>query len=494
MNTQANNLMDGDTPITGLRRKSVQSAAVTGFAQFSRTAIQIGGTAILARMISPEEFGLIAMVAVITGFLTLLKDLGLSAATIQKADISHEQVSTLFWANVAIGAIAMLVTCLLAPLVSRFYSEPRLTEITLALSIVFLLGGFAVQPRALLSRRLSFRAIAINDIVSHFFGTACAVYMALSGYGYWALVGQLITTSMADLCLTFYLVRWKPSPPNKLVNVKHLLKFGSDVAIFNSVNYFSRSVDNLLIGWYWGAAPLALYSKAYGLLILPIRQINAPLMSVSTPVLSKLQDDAQKFKSYFLSSFLLIASVTIPMIILLAAFAEEVIMIVLGPNWDGAAKLFQLLAPAAAMGALANPVGSLLLPLGLSQKYRTLGIVNSSATLTSFVIGLPFGPMGVAASFSGASVLIAVFSWWYATKGTPVCLKDIANTLVAPCVSASFAAALAYAVHSQINTGQYVSAFFGLFTFILAYLATLLFGFKKLAFFRSLIGEFSGRR
>jgi len=484
-------LFDNSELSHNLKNKSVKSAAVTVTTQILKFILQFGGTAVLARLLSPEDFGLIAMTIVITGFISMFKDVGLSMATIQKEHINHAQVSALFWINVAIGALLTLIVVGMSPLIAAFYNEPRLMNVTITLSAVFFIGGFAIQPKAILKRKMAFKALAIIEVVSQIAGVICAIYMATSGYGYWSLVGQQVTIITVDFFITSVSISWRPSRPKRTEGVGDMVRFGADIVAFNSVNYFSRQMDNLLIGWFWGPSALAFYSKAYTLLLMPVNQINAPLTAVSLPSLSRTQNDPVRYKSFFLKFLELIVSLTMPVIMVFFLFAEQIILAWLGPAWGESSSIFKLLVPAAMTGVLTNPLGSLMLSLGLSARYRKIGLLSAAVVVIAFIIGLPYGVHGVALAYSIASVCLVFPVCWLSTKDTPINVMDIIHTLSPSLCATVITTLITYFVHLYLIglNNQLISTLLSMAIYGAIYLTILLFAFKKLAFFSSIAKE-----
>lgn len=485
-------LFDSSNLNKNLKNRSVKGAAFTGFSQAAKIVIRIIGTGILARMLSPEDYGLVAMTVVITGFVSMFKDLGLSMATVQRDDINHQQVSTLFWINVALGGGLAVLVVFCSPLIAAFYDDQRLIGITIALAFTFFLGGFVLQPRALLKRHMAFKTLTIIEISAQLGGLICGVVMAKMGFGYWALVGQTFGAMLTETVAVWIAMPWIPSRPRRGNGVRSMVKFGTDIVIFNTVNYFARQMDNLLIGWYWGPEALAFYNKAYTLLLMPVKQINAPLVAVSAPALSRTQHQPAKFNSYFLKSIQLVSSVTIPLVFFVCIFADQVVYLWLGSDWMQSADLFRLLTVAAAVGAVSNPMGSLLLPLGLSARYKRIGFVNSGLIVCAFVVGLPFGAEGVAVAYSSASLLMLGPIWWFATRGTPVSFRNIFSTLTPSFTSTAVAAGVALLMlhfGSAVIGQTLIKNLIAVLLYGLVYLTMLLLVFKKLPFFLEIFKE-----
>ncbi|MGB9196014.1 MAG: lipopolysaccharide biosynthesis protein, partial [Terriglobales bacterium] len=277
-----------------LKGRSVRGGFWTLTSQGAQFVVASVSTIVLARLLTPADFGIVAMVTAVTSLGQAFADLGLSEATIQQAEITHEQVSTLFWVNVAIGLGLTLVTMVLAPVLAWFYREPRLFDIALVMSLTFLIGGLRVQHTALLKRQMRFLALAIRDVISIVVGVPVAIILALRGAGYWAIIAMPLATNVTQMVLSWLMVRWLPSLPRRGTKVSSMISFGGNVAASYFVTNIVRSADSVLVGWYWGANPLGLYSRAYNLLMLPVRQLNGPAGSVSVPVFSRLQGDPER--------------------------------------------------------------------------------------------------------------------------------------------------------------------------------------------------------
>ncbi len=238
------------------------------------------------------------MVTAVTNFVNLFNHLGLSMATVQRAEITHAQVSALFWVNLGLSVVLAGITTVLAPVLAWFYGEPRLVGITLALAAAFVFGGLTVQHQALLRRRMEFRALAIINIVAAMTMAVVGISAALCGMGYWSLVCMYIALPAAQAVGVWVACRWRPGGFAWHTGVGSMLAFGGHVTGYNLVNYFSRNLDNVLIGWRWGAAPLGLYSRAYTLLLLPIKQVSPPIAAIAIPAMSRLYTDPPRYRNY----------------------------------------------------------------------------------------------------------------------------------------------------------------------------------------------------
>ena len=423
--------------------RTARGAAVAITTQGLKFLITLIATSVMARLLTPQDYGLIGMVAFVTGFVAMYKDLGLSVATIQKSEISSKQISTLFWVNVVLSLAITLFTTAIAPLVSWFYREPRLTWITVFTSCGFLISGIAVQHEALLRRQMRYLSLATIGLVSIVVGYVVGIYMAWRGFSYWALVGSQLAVISSSTLLTLILCRWVPSLPKRNTGVRSMIRFGGHLTGFTTINYFSRNLDNLLIGRFAGAQQLGLYSRAYQLMGLPIDQINEPITSVAMPALSRLADSPDAYRRAYLRMVEKIAFITMPAVVLMIATSDLIIRIVLGAQWMGAVRIFVLLGVSGLFQPVANTTGWLLVSQGRGNHMFQWGLISGPIIICSFLIGLPWGAPGVAASYAFTRVCVVdPLLYWFVGRQGPVRMIDFYKTM-APFVLASGVALLA---------------------------------------------------
>src|SRR6185295_6977055 len=268
-----------DHLMDSLGGRTARGGVVTMASHGMKFAVSIGATAILARLLSPQDYGLIGMVAVATNFIVMFKDLGLATATVQKSEITSEQISTLFWVNLTLSVITMLVMVLLAPAISWFYGDPRLTMIAIVSALGFLIGGLTVQHEALLKRQMRFMALSTVALVAMIVGYIVGIAFAWYGFGFWSLVYSQLALLATDAILVWTICGWRPGLPRRNTGVRSMLGFGGNITAYGTVNYFSKNADNLLIGRFFGPQQLGLYNKAAQLVGLPTDQVHEPVMS-----------------------------------------------------------------------------------------------------------------------------------------------------------------------------------------------------------------------
>jgi O-antigen/teichoic acid export membrane protein len=416
-------------------RGGVVTIASQGFKFFTGMA----GTVVLARLLTPQDYGLIGMVAVIMGFVSMFKDMGLSVATIQKEEITGEQVSTLFWVNLGLSLVVMALTVAIAPGVAWFYGEPRLTLITIGFAAGFLFSGLTVQHEALLRRQMRFVALAAIEIISLIVGLIVAITLAWRGWGYWALVVNQLAQGLTYAVGVWAVCSWRPGRFVRGADVRSMLAFGGNLTGFHVVNFFARNLDNMLIGLVWGSRPLGLYAKAYQLLLLPIDQINEPIASVAVPALSRLSDAPERYRKAYLRILEKLAMLTMPGMALMIATSDWIVTIVLGAQWIEASRIFALLGVAGLVQPVANTTGWLFITQNRTRHMFQWGIIGSLIIVASIVGGLPWGAVGVAASYSVVFVCVVMpLLLWFVGREGPVRTVDLYKT-IAPSLCAALA-------------------------------------------------------
>lgn len=454
---------------TDIKGRSIRGGAVMLIAQVCKFVFQMGSTAILGRLLTPQDYGLVGMVAAVTGFVSLFKDMGLSTATIQKAEINHRQISTLFWVNVGSSLATLLVTAAIAPAIALFYGEPKLTLITIVSAIGFIFGGLSAQHQALLNRQMRFTALATIDVTSMLVSTVTGVVLAWYGLGYWALVIMQLAFSFSITVGVWLMCRWRPGKPKLDSGIREMLAFGGNLTGFSIINYFARNLDNVLIGRFWGAGQLGLYSKAYQLLLLPNNQLNVPMAAVAIPALSRLVDSSERYREAYLGIVEKVALLTIPITLFMIGSSDWLVVLLLGPQWQEASGIFVLLGIAGLIQPVANSTGWLFISQGRSRQMFQWGLLGGTISIVSFFVGLPWGAVGVAASYSLLwTYLFLPLLFWFVGRTGPVKTGDFYRVL-APFVSATLLTLLAL-----IGFRNYVEIFNPVLGCSIAFIITML--------------------
>jgi O-antigen/teichoic acid export membrane protein len=426
-----------------LKEKAIRGGVARVSAQAIFFALRIGALMILARLLGPKDFGLVGMVTAFTSVLNLFRDFGLSSATVQRVHVTREQISTLFWINILVGAILTLSLSLMAPVVVRFYHEPRLFWVTIALASAFLINAAGVQHSALLQREMRFTALAVIQIVALVVSTALGIGLALLGYGYWALVVLSVALPLVSTIGFWLATRWMPGMPRRRAEIPSMIRFGGVVTLISAIVYVAYNLDKVLLGRFWGAVALGIYGRSFQIINIPTDNLNSAVGEVAFAALSRLQGDLVRLRSYFLKGYSLVLAMTVPMTCTIAIFPHDLVMVVLGTKWVAAAEILRLLAPTVLVFAVLNPLGWLLLATGKIRESLKRALVLAPIVIIGYSLGLRYGPNGVALGFSTAMVLWVLPHIAWCVRGTPISFGDVMKVMAKPLLSGVVAVAVA---------------------------------------------------
>jgi O-antigen/teichoic acid export membrane protein len=409
-----------------IERRTISGGLVSTLAQGCQLVLALVYNAVLARLLSPTDFGLVAMALTVTGFLQIFKEAGLSTATIQREDISHAQVSNLFWINLGVSGLASITTVLSAPLIAWFFHEPQLVAISASLAISFLLEGLAVQHIALLNRQMRFKVTSAIEVSSAAAGFLVGVVMAYRSWGYWSLVAAMLSTSAIRLTAAWAVLPWRPQRPTRGSGTRSLVHFGADLTLVGVVYALSRGSDGLLIGRFLGSEAIGLYSRATALLIRPMERLTAPIYAVIVPALSRLQTQPDRYRAIFLQVFEGLAIGGFFFTGVFLPLAQPLVIVVLGQKWEAAAPIFAALTLAALYLPLATAASWLYTSQGRGRELLLMASIGAGVIVTSFILGLPYGPTGVAIAYSLSGILVHLpLTLYLAGRRGPVGAKDL---------------------------------------------------------------------
>jgi len=429
-----------------LKERTIRGGFARLCAQGANFFIRLVSLMVLARLLGPKDYGLVGMVTAFTGVLSLFRDFGLSSAAVQRATVTEEQISTLFWINILVGAVLGLLTVAIAPALAAFYHEPRLFAVTAVMAAGFLFNAAGIQHSVLLQRQMRFTALSVIGTVGLIVGTVIAIGGAKAGYGYWALVAMAVTSPLTSTIGFWLAAAWLPGMPHRQAGIRSMMRFGGTVTLNGLVAYIALNAEKVLLGRFWGADAIGIYGRAYQLVNIPTENLNSAVGEVAFSALSRVQHDAKRFRSYFLKGYSLVLSLTIPITVVCALFANDVILVALGPKWMEAVPIFRLLAPTILIFALIYPVGWLLYSLGLVGRSLKIALVFAPLMIAGYVIGLPYGPKGVALAYSTVMTLWVIPHIAWCVHGTVISLRDILLAVSRPLASSIVAAGLAFAV------------------------------------------------
>ena len=453
MKRDADRYFEENKPYSGLGKASLRSGVTVVAARGVNIFVQLASTVLLARLLSPHDFGLVAMVMALVGFAPMLIDLGTSEAAAQKTHISRTEVSTLFWLNVAIGAGSAALLALSSGLIARFFGEPSLASIVLVLSCTLVLGAMYNQHYALMRRVMEFRHIAMIDISANVVGSMVSVAMAFAGWGYWSLVAKPIVTSAMTVVSVWMCCPWVPGRPRLTPDVKELLGFGVGVAGFTMTDYVARSADRVALGYFYGAGPLGYFQNAFTVYSNLLSILTEPLHNIAVSGLSKLRGNLDELKRSWamaLSSLTFFSSMAFAM---LAVTGQDFVVILLGTKWAPAGPLLCILAVKGIAQSVERTMGWIHVAAGRSDRWMRWGIFSAVCQLVALGVGLPFGITGVAIAYVIATFGLFVPALAYAGSPVGIDSKDVLRAVGAPMTSALIVVAFGFGLQQLLLSG-----------------------------------------
>jgi O-antigen/teichoic acid export membrane protein len=428
--------------------------------------------AVLTRLLSPADFGLVAMVTLATGFLRILKDFGIGAALIQKKHVSHEEYSTVFWLNMALGSLFTIGTFLAAGTIADFYHEPLIIPVTQIMSFTFMVNSAGVVWSNQLVKSVDFKQIFYRNLISVLVSGLLGIGAAFYGLGYWALIVESYAQLILNVYLNYRRSGWVPSFVFQRQYLADLFKFSLPLLGDKSLNYWMRNVDNLLVGRFLGKADLGYYTKAYSLMLLPVRQLSGTITKVLFPSFSLIQDDVRKIASIYLKISRVIAFLAFPVMIALSVFAEPMILIIYGEVWRPVIPLFQVLSLLGMFQAIGTLSGNVYMARAKTLLMFKVGIFSRILMIGGIVVGLYSGGlMGMIYGYCLTSMLAFLPELYFVGVMLEISLWAIIRNFISYFLISCVAGVVVYGIFHYVDLYFIVEFAVGSITFGLIYLA-----------------------
>lgn len=402
-------------PGPGTSPQAARAALATVTGQGARIGIQIVGLVVLARLLSPHDYGLFAMVTAVIGVAEVFRDFGLSSAAVQAKTVSAQQRSNLFWVNTGIGLLLTGLAVACAPLVARLFGQPELTGLTMLVAVTFLMNGVATQFRADLNRHMRIGVLVVADVVSQLAGLVAGVVAATMGAGYYALAVMAIVGSGVGTAMLIVPCGWIPGRPRRGTPMKAFFTFGGGFVAAQLLSYSARSADSVVLGATLGPTPLGLYSRAYQLLTLP-QQIQAPAGRIALPLLSRVQDDPVRFGHRLVKAQCILLHATALVVAVPAAVAPPLFSLVLGEQWASSAPVFRVLAVGAFASMASYACYWVFLAQGLTGSMFRFSLWARPLTIVAILLGATQGLYGVAVAYSAANLALWPATYWWLAR------------------------------------------------------------------------------
>lgn len=420
----------------GLAIRAARGVLWTGGGQILRQVMQIVGQLALARLLAPDDFGLLGMALVFIGIGQLLADFGIGSAIVQSKALGSKVLSTCFWVNLAVGGALMLLVLACSPLIARFYGRPDLVPLVSLLSLNLLLSALQTVPTGLLYREMRFADLARAQVLGTFAAAVTAIGLAWAGFGIWALVAQPLVGTTTVLLFAWRATGWMPRLEYSYAEARPLMQFSVALLGTNLVGYLNRNVDGLLIGRFLGAGPLGIYSMAIQIMLFPLQQVSSVIVRVLFPVLSQVQDDLTRLRSAYLKAVGTIALVTFPLMTGLFALADDFVLLAFGSAWMAMAPVLKALSWAGLLQSIGTTMGAIYLSTGNTGKSLKVSLANTPVLVLGVLSGLPWGLVGVAIGYALATTAIFYYISSQAFKIIDLPLRALHTSLARPLLSA----------------------------------------------------------
>jgi O-antigen/teichoic acid export membrane protein len=402
----------------GLRRSAVRGAGMAIAGQASNFVVQIGSVMVLARLLTPADFGVVTMV---TTFSLLFRSFGLNGFTeliMQREDLTHSLASNLFWIELGLSTILTLAFAGSGPLLALFYHDSAVAGVAAGMSLTIGIGCLGWIHMGLLQRAMQFRTTAIINFAGQVALVIVSIGMAIAGWHYWALVWGIVAQTVVVAAGAWLMCRWIPSRPGRVPGTGAGLKFATSVYSHFAFSYSTRNTDNLLVGWRYGAQSLGFYKKAYDLFVLPESQLLGPLSAVVVSTLSRVNGNREQFQRYFLRAVAVLALFGMGIGADFALVGKDLIRFLLGPGWDEAGRIFALFGPGIGVMLLYNTHGWVHLSIGRPERWFRWGLLEFVCTASLFLLALHWGPYGIALAWTVSYFILMFPGFWYA--GQPI--------------------------------------------------------------------------
>ncbi|MBW4691602.1 MAG: MOP flippase family protein [Lyngbya sp. HA4199-MV5] len=449
-----------------LKQKTIKGIIWIAIQNWGNQIVSFAVFPILARLLGPEAFGLIALTSVFLSFLQVFLDQGFGQAIIQRRDLEPEHLDTAFWTSMGMSVFLMGLTCASADLVAAFFKQPLLVPIIRWLSLSFLFTGLDSIQSTILSRELAFKTLATRSLIATVASGVVSVTMAFQGYGVWSLVAQTITNGVVSVAVLWSSTKWRPGFRFSVRHFNELFTYGINIVATNILNFFNRRADDFLIGYFLGPVALGYYTVAYRLLLITTQLLISTMQRISMPVFSKIQDDTERLRRAFFKSIQLTNLVAYPAFVCLSVLAPELITLLFGSQWQASIPVMQILGLVGFLQAGFFYNGPMLMALGKPHWNLRYNLFQAVCNVTCFLIAVRWGIVAVAASYVIRSYATSPVNVWLIRKALHFKVADYLRQYATPILASLVMTASILAAKAILQGTIDPRALFGLYLVI----------------------------
>jgi PST family polysaccharide transporter len=389
-----------------LKQKTISGIGWNSVGNIARQIFQLLSLVIMARLLSPEDFGIFAILMIFVAFFNIFASMGTSQAIIHLDSPSQGTLSSIFYFNFAVGLFLFVLLYVLAWPISAFFANPDLVHYLQWIGLSFIIGALSLVQKVLLEKQMLFKRVVAIETIALALSFLVGVTAAFYDWGVYSLIIMTLFNAIVLSIGLWFSGHWRPSLSFNFKDIKLIWNYSFNLTSFSFINYFARSADQFLIGKFVGASSLGMYSLAYKIMLYPLDNISRVIVRVLFPAFSEIKHDNARFKNAYIKAISFIALVTFPLMMGLLATANTFVAVAFGDKWTGMATLLMILAPIGMMQSIVTTVGSIYLAKGNTGLMFKIGAVNAVITVLSFVVGLPYGVEGVAIAYALANLIM----------------------------------------------------------------------------------------
>lgn len=380
-------------------------------------------------LLPPTSFGLLGMVTVFSGFLSVFKDFGLGSSLIQRKELTQADIHTVFWTTVGLGILLSIILASISPLIASYYEEPKLLNITLALSFLFIIQSLSSTQLSLLKKQMNFKLLFKIKVTATLIAGITAVILAILDFGVWALVIQQLLSAFLITSFLFSFNKYVPRLQFDRLKLKSHLNFSLPLVGRGSLNYWSRNADNFFIGKFLGAELLGIYTRSYSIMMLPVSRISGVISSVLFPSLAQIQDDVNRVNVIFLKITRTIAFITFPLMAILCIGADSFIKLIFDEPWHKMIPILQVLSGVGAVQSIATLNGNIFMVKARTDLAFKLNILNSFCYVTTFYFTSQINLLTLTLVYLSVNILLLFINWFYLSKLMKIKLLDLVKNI-----------------------------------------------------------------
>jgi O-antigen/teichoic acid export membrane protein len=452
-----------DALSANLAQKSLQSGLITFAAQPLKLIIGIGSTAILARLLSPGDFGLLAMITPVFLLVDSLSNFGLETAVIQQNYLDDRQANAIFWRSLKFNILLIGATILLAPAIAWFYHDERLTGMIVGLAV----GAFSVclvfNHKSLLKRQMRFGTLTAIELISLVISAIAAIAAARIGWGYWALVLQLSVMQIVQSIGHWWVCDWRPSKyvrdDSLNAELSSMMSYGKHLTGFRFLTRIGMHLDRIVIGYFSGANALGLYYVAYKWAYFSFEQVYFPMFDVAVSSLSRVQHDPNLYRSYARRGLLPIFALCLPVLAFSVVEADNIILLLLGEQWSKAVPLFRLLCVAVYVVSMYRVTKWLYVSVGQTQRQFHWGLIHTVVMIGAVIVGAKWGVYGVAMGYTVGTCLLTYPAIHHCLQCSPLGWKDFLAPIWRPILASIGSATCLYLMLGMLESDRSILEF-----------------------------------